>query len=82
MEPVKESHGNEVVYKFTTCVRSVQEIKTKEWVSGHGDSATFTEISRGWFVNYEGSQEQLCLGKEMPDWKVGDKVEITMRRKK
>lgn len=65
----------QLVY-IKTKVKRVWEEFEKKYVSGMGPDAIFTEISKGWFVAFEGSYEALFFGHVEPNFKVGDKVKI------
>lgn len=37
-------------------------------------------LGDSWYVNFDGSWESLCFGKDDPGFKVGDKMKITFER--
>lgn len=65
-------------YKIKTRVKSVERLERT--VSAHmvGGTAIMTKEDLGWFVCFDGSWEQLHLGSEKPNLKVGQLVEITI----
>lgn len=77
MEPTQ----GPLAFKLYTKVESVNEVVEKEYVSGSGADAVFNNVSRGWFVAFEGSHESLFLGMEKPGLVVGDEVEVNIRKK-
>lgn len=64
-------------YSIFTKVVKVEEAKQRVHLSGSGDAATFTTISLGWFVTFEGSYESLYFGETRPKFTVGKNVKIT-----
>ena len=65
---------------LTTKLVRLEEQKTRQYVSGFGDTAVFREISLGWYASFEGSHEALYVGNEKPAWDTGDKVKITFEK--
>lgn len=67
-------------YIIQTKVTEVREIFTRKWLSGYGSDAIFEQISRGWFVYFQGSYEALCVGTSQPDLKQGDPILISIEK--
>ena len=40
----------------------------------------FDHVSKGWFIQFEGSNEALRFGDTKPDWIEGDEVKITFEK--
>lgn len=67
-------------YTIRTKVSRVWEHFQDQYLRGVGKDAVFTKVFMGWYVAFEGSYEALFFGKEQPDLKVGDKVEIKFEK--
>ena len=62
---------------LTRVARIDERFKTVH-VSGVGPDAIMREVSLGWFVQFERSQEALFCGAEKPSIEVGDEYEIKL----
>ena len=60
---------------LTRVARIDERFKTVH-VSGVGASAVMQEVSLGWYVQFDRSQEALFCGAEKPPIEVGDEYEI------
>ena len=67
-------------YILKTRVKKIEEVFDRTWLRGQGKEAEFQTISRGWFVQFEGSLESIRFGAQKPDWQEGDEIAITFRR--
>lgn len=65
---------------FYSRVVSVERRYKRVWVSGLGDAAQFKDEDQGFFMLLEGSYEALHVGFEPPEFKVGDRVKVTMEK--
>lgn len=63
-----------------TTVVKVWEQHDRVHVTGTGPSAVFREVSRGWFVQFQGSYEALFFGREIPELEEGDFVKISFEK--
>lgn len=66
-------------YTFGASVLSVVEKRTKVNWRQEGGKWTYDEVSEGWFVRITDSSA-IFFGGEKPDLKVGDKLEISIRK--
>lgn len=57
---------------FQAKVVAVEEKFFRRWLGGVGQSASFENETRGWFVGLDGSYEFLHMGKDRPNVNVGD----------
>jgi hypothetical protein len=69
-----------MLYTIRTRVLKLEERHVSRYISGFGDSATFQDVSIGWFLHLEGSYEALFLGMEKPGMQTGDEVKITLEK--
>lgn len=70
-------HKLRLNYTIQSRVVRVFEHIEKQHVNGIGKDATFSEVSRGWFIAFEGSYEALFFDDTKPDFEEGDLVKIT-----
>lgn len=61
-------------------ITAIEERKSRDYVSGVGETAVFQEISLGWSLFLTGSHEAIHVGMDKPDLKVGDKMKITIEK--
>jgi hypothetical protein len=68
-------------YVFYTSVLKVSEQfqDTETWRDSNGQ-VHVNRVSLGWFVRLAGSQEQIHVGCEKPELRIGDTVKITLER--
>ena len=67
--------------KFTRVYESGQSIPAGvKRLPNLPKDAKFKDISVGWYVQLEGSNESFFISEKEPDLKVGDKVKITLER--
>lgn len=69
----------EFIREIVVQVKDIKEMFDQVYVSGFGPGAKFDYPSKGWFVQFEGSNESLRFGSK-PALKVGDRVQITFER--
>ena len=78
MEPTE----NTLVFRAT--INAVDPIRRKNYISGFGDNAVFTEAISGWKIvceTFSGSIFALEV-EDKPDFKPGDTVTVTLRDSK
>ena len=64
---------------FTRVAHVAERFKTIH-VSGVGKDAIMKEISLGWYIRFEGSQEAVFVGRDRPQVESGDHYKITFER--
>lgn len=70
-----------MLYKFRTKIKSVkEEFRQFNWHKDQDGKSTCDRESIGWFVHLEGSYEALNFGRNKPDIKEGQMVEVSIRR--
>jgi hypothetical protein len=69
-----------VRYVIHSSVARVERRIDRVWVGGTGEGAKFKEVDKGWYILLTNSYEALYVGFEEPNWKVGDKVKITLEK--
>lgn len=77
MEPAKTPV--KVIYAIYTEVLKIEEKFNQVWKSGFGKEAQFDAPSKGWFIQFVGSQESIQFSCK-PEFSVGDKIKITFER--
>jgi len=65
---------------FFSKVVSVERHEKQIYVGGFGQDAKFIGENKGYFLLLEGSYEALHIGFEMPAFRVGDRIKITMEK--
>jgi hypothetical protein len=65
---------------FYSRVRSITRLGKQIYLGGFGEDAKFEVADKGYFMLLEGSYEALHIGFEEPDFKVGDRIKITMEK--
>lgn len=61
-------------------VSSVEERTYRVHLSGYGDTATFEERTRGWWVVFLENHLAVHVGPERPALEVGDQLRLTLER--
>lgn len=69
-----------MIYAFPVTVTDVFERKIRKHLGGAGPEAIFRSDSEGWYVQFNG-MVSIHLGPERPDFKIGDEVELLLRKK-
>lgn len=72
MEPTQAK----IIYRLFTTVQKVEEKFTHVFDGKHLERSD----SIGWYIQFTGSNESIHFGEDKPEWKVGDRIEITFRR--
>ena len=68
-----------MIVAFAAKIVSVEEKFERQYVSGFGPESVFRQVSRGWFVLLEGSNEAIFISKNRPDYaRVGDTVTVKL----
>lgn len=65
---------------FYSRIVSITRREKLVYLDGFGENARFIGVDRGYFMLLEGSHEALHVGFEMPDFRVGDRIKITMEK--
>lgn len=68
-------------YIIRTSVKKLERKSVEHWVRGTGKETEFSTEYLGWFVQFEGSSESICLGNDMPSLIVGEEIEIVIRKR-
>lgn len=67
--------------RFETTVKRIEErSRIVRGYKGKDDKVVFESEKLGWFIVLTGIWEALCVGDEKPDLKVGDVVEVIIRK--
>ncbi len=61
---------------FNTSVRGLTEEVQRVYLKGVGESATFEDRSKGWFIHLTGSNEAIHVGYDKPNITVGAAVKV------
>lgn len=64
----------------TTIVKLEEKFVCENWGKNMSGQTTYTERSLGWYVQFAGSTESICLWDTKPEWVVGDRIKITFER--
>jgi hypothetical protein len=63
--------------KLYATVAKIEEKFREVWVEGSGKDAKFETQSLGWYVQFNGSSESICLWDTKPNWQPDDSVTIS-----
>ena len=63
---------------FYSRVKLVKKLERRVYLGGSGESAKFGADDMGYFVLLEGSHEAIHVGFEMPEFRTGDRIKVTM----
>lgn len=69
-----------IAYTVQARIKNLEEKFGRQWVGGIGKDAVYVNVSRGWFINFEGSFESLYFGPDKPHWQEGDEIKITFAK--
>jgi len=67
---------------INTKVDYTEEKFVRNYGPGTGSKAKFTDMSIGWFLRLEGSNESFYISDGEPDLHAGDKVKIILEKAK
>lgn len=66
-------------YVFKCTITAVFERLVQKYVSGFGKESVFSTASVGWYVQIDGLTS-VYIGVDQPAWKVGDQIELILRK--
>lgn len=64
---------------FSRVVQIIHRTR-RVWVSGLDENAKFRQEDEGYYMLLDGSYEALHVGFDMPEFRVGDKIKVTMEK--
>lgn len=64
----------------TTIAKLEERFTHHNWRKNERGQTECDTRSLGWYVQFAGSTESICLWETKPEWKVGDRIKITFER--
>ena len=80
LEPTARPLDVRVAYVINTTVQKLERKSVEHWVKGTAEAAEFSTEYLGWYIQFEGSLESVCLGNDKPPFAPGDRVKITITK--
>jgi len=65
---------------FYSRVKLIERRMSRVYKEGTGENAKFREVDKGFYMLLEGSHEALFVGLEEPEFRVGDRIKVTMEK--
>ena len=63
---------------FYSRVKLIRRLDKRVYLGGSGETAQFGADDMGYFVLLEGSHEAIHVGFEKPEFRIGDRIKVTM----